>query len=60
MNSDDEAVAFYSNNRVKKFFKKPFNPKGKQTDAKSGFIKAGGEEKKKFEKVEEKKKDAKA
>ena len=29
MNSDDEAVAFYSNNRVKKFFKNPFNPKGK-------------------------------
>ena len=34
MNSDDEAVAFYSNNRVKKFFKKPFNPK-KSSDSKS-------------------------
>ena len=30
MNSDDEAVTFYSNNRVKKFFKKPFNPKESQ------------------------------
>ena len=52
MNSDDEAVAFYSNNRVKKFFKKPFNPKGKATDAKSGVTKTGGEERKKMEKAE--------
>ncbi|XP_052626952.1 uncharacterized protein LOC128133522 [Lactuca sativa] len=45
MNSDDEA---------------PFDPKGKPNDAKSGFIKVGGEEKKKLGKVEEKQKDAKA
>nr|KAJ0207989.1 hypothetical protein LSAT_V11C500266000 [Lactuca sativa] len=59
MNSDDEAVAFYSNNKVKNFFKKPFNPKGKANDAKSGVAKAGGEEKKKLEKNDEKQKDAK-
>ena len=29
LNSDDEAIAFYSNNRVKKFFKKPFSSKSK-------------------------------
>ncbi|XP_023735438.1 uncharacterized protein LOC111883340 [Lactuca sativa] len=56
MNSNNEAVAFYSNNRVKKFFKKPFKPKGMQGDAKSGFEKArvkdGGKEKKKYEKYE--------
>jgi len=37
MNSDDEAVAFYSNNRVKKFFKKPFNPKNNSSDSKGSF-----------------------
>ena len=32
MNSDDEAIAFYSNNKVKKFFEKPFNPKLRQSE----------------------------
>ncbi|KAL7606668.1 hypothetical protein Lser_V15G16417 [Lactuca serriola] len=52
MNSGDEVVAFYSNNQVKKFFKKPFNPKGKQSEVKGNFTKSGVEEKKKFEKSE--------
>ena len=30
--SDHEAVAYYSNNKVKKFFKKPFNPKNKNNN----------------------------
>ena len=34
MNSDDEAITLYLNNRVKKFFKKPFNPKMKQSEGK--------------------------
>ncbi|XP_023745018.1 uncharacterized protein LOC111893181 [Lactuca sativa] len=51
MNSDDDAIGFYSNNRVKKFFKKPFNSKVKQSEGKGSFVnKAAGEEKKKFEK----------
>ncbi|XP_052627452.1 uncharacterized protein LOC128134082 [Lactuca sativa] len=54
LNSDDEAVAFYSNNRVKKFFKKPFNPKGKKNELKGNSTKSGEEEKKKFEKSEKK------
>ena len=58
MNSDDEAVAFYSNNRVKKFFKKPFNPKGKNSDAKNVVTRTGGEERKKMEKIDEKQKNA--
>ena len=59
MNSDDEAVAFYSNNRVKKFFKNPFNPKGKASDVKNAVIRTGGGERKKLEKADEKQKDAK-
>ena len=31
MNSEDEAMAYYSKYKVKKFFKKPFNPKYKET-----------------------------
>ncbi|KAL7592770.1 hypothetical protein Lser_V15G32250 [Lactuca serriola] len=58
MNSDDEAVAFYSNNRVKKFFKKPFNTKGKNSDAKNVVTRTGGEERKKMEKIDEKQKNA--
>ena len=27
VNSEDEVVAYYSNNKVKKFFKNTFNPK---------------------------------
>lgn len=27
VNSEDDAVAYYSNNKVKKLFKKPFSPK---------------------------------
>ena len=51
INSDDEAIAFYSNNRVKKFFKKPFNPKVKQSEGKGSLVKKNVvEEKKKFEK----------
>ena len=38
MNSDDEVVAFYSNNRVKKFFHKPFNPKSKSNNGKGSFV----------------------
>ncbi|XP_023742160.1 uncharacterized protein LOC111890233 [Lactuca sativa] len=61
MNLDNEAVAFYSKNRVKKFFKKPFNPKMKQGDAKGSFVnKSAGEEKKKFEKNEAKTDESKA
>lgn len=42
VNSDDEAVAFYSNNKVKKFFKKTFNSKSKTSDLKgSSFVKGG-------------------
>ena len=51
VNSDDEVVAFYSNNRVKKFFKKPFNSKTKIGEGNGKFVeKAGEEEKKKSEK----------
>ena len=32
MNWEDEAVAYYSNNKVKIFFKKPFNPKYKSNN----------------------------
>ncbi|XP_023768575.1 uncharacterized protein LOC111917153 [Lactuca sativa] len=50
MNSDDEAIAIYSNNRVKKFFKKHFNPKAKSSETKGNFLsKSIGEEKKKDE-----------
>ena len=38
MNTDDEAIAFYSNNKVKKFFKKPFNPKLKISDEKGTSV----------------------
>ena len=31
MNSEYEVVAYYSDKKVKKFFKKPFNPKFKET-----------------------------
>ena len=51
INSDDEAFAFYTNNRAKKFFKKPFSSKSKTGDVKEKFVtKTGGEEKKKSEK----------
>ena len=60
VNSDDEAVDFYSNNKVKKFFKKPFNSKSKNVDVKERFVlKAGGDEKKKSEKKEVEKEDTK-
>ena len=52
LNSGDEAIAFYSNNRVKKFFKKPFNSKGKQSEMKGNLTKSSVEEKKKFENPE--------
>ncbi|XP_023733619.1 uncharacterized protein LOC111881461 [Lactuca sativa] len=55
MNSDDEAVAFYSNNRVKKFYKKPFNPKTKQAEVKNNpMSKVIRDEKKKVEKEDSK------
>ncbi|XP_023757080.2 uncharacterized protein LOC111905620 [Lactuca sativa] len=54
LNSDDKAITFYSNNQVKKFFKKPFNPKGKKSEHKGSFMKSVEEEKKKFKKSEEK------
>ena len=63
MNPDDEAIAFYSNNHVKKFFKKTFNSKGKQSEMKGNLTKSSMEEKKKFEKPEkndDKVKDLKA
>ena len=56
MNSDDEAVAFYSNNRVKKFFKKPFNPKNKSSDSKGNFENKNRVD----EKLKEVKKDSKS
>ncbi|XP_023738187.1 uncharacterized protein LOC111886187 [Lactuca sativa] len=60
MNPDDEAVAFYSNNRVKKFFKKPFNPKSKPNDGKGSFVKkVVSDDKKKVEKNDVKVDDAK-
>ena len=34
INSDDEAVAFYSNNQVKKFFKSPFNSMTRTSEVK--------------------------
>ena len=47
VNSDDEAIVFYSNNKVKKFFKKLFNSKPKTSDSKnSPFVKGVREEKK--------------
>ncbi|XP_023771670.1 uncharacterized protein LOC111920326 [Lactuca sativa] len=49
---NDEAVAFYLNNRVKKFLKRPFNTKGKKSEMKGNFTKSGVAEKKKFEKPE--------
>lgn len=52
LNSNDEVIAFYSNNRVKKYFKKPFNPKGKQSEMKGNLTKSGVEEKRKFVKTE--------
>ncbi|KAL7618630.1 hypothetical protein Lser_V15G03678 [Lactuca serriola] len=61
MNFDDEAITFYSNNRVKKFFKKPFNLKAKSSKIKGNFlIKNVGEEKKREEKKKEEKQDSKA
>ena len=37
VNFDDEVVAFYSNNKVNKFFKKPFNLKSKTSESKGIF-----------------------
>ncbi|KAL7614205.1 hypothetical protein Lser_V15G05372 [Lactuca serriola] len=51
MNSDDEAIAFYSNNRVRKFFKKAFNSKIKSYEIKGSFVnKIANDEKRKEEK----------
>ncbi|KAL7614614.1 hypothetical protein Lser_V15G06614 [Lactuca serriola] len=52
VNSDDEAIAFYSNNRVKRFFKKSFNAKSKTTDGKGNFATKTVSEEKKMEKKE--------
>ena len=38
---DDEAVAYYSNNKVKKFFKKPFNAKFKNRSEGKGVATTG-------------------
>ena len=55
VNSDDEAIVFYSNNRVKKFFKKSFNPKAKSSEIKGNFMSKGaGDEKMKEEMKETK------
>ena len=37
INLDDEVVAYYSNNKVKKYYKKPFNPKFKGSDSKGNL-----------------------
>lgn len=58
VNSDDEVVAFYSNNRVKKFQKKPFSPKSRAGEVKGSFSKKINEEKK-IEKKEIKGEEAK-
>lgn len=52
VNSDDEAIAFYSNNRVKKFFKKPFNVKSRASDTKGSFVGKSVSEEKKVKKNE--------
>ena len=41
MNSEDEVVAYYSNNKVKKFFKKPFNQKYKTNNEFKGNTLSG-------------------
>ena len=56
MNSEDEVVAFYSNNRVKKFFKKPFITKNKSSDSKGNFENKNRVD----EKLKEVKKDSKS
>ena len=52
MNSDDEAIAFYSDKKVKKVFKKPFNPKSRQTEGRGNFVTKVVREEKKIEKKE--------
>ena len=59
INYDDEAVAFYSNNRVKNFLKKPFNAKPRATEVKGNFSGKTMSEEKKVEKKEVKAEDAK-
>ncbi|CAI9298675.1 unnamed protein product [Lactuca saligna] len=59
VNSDDEVVAFYSNNRVKKFFKKPSNEKSQVSDAKGSFDGKSISEEKKVKRKEIKCEDAK-
>ena len=46
VNVDDEAIAFYSNNKVKKFYKKPFGSKVRTGEAKVNFSGKVNEEKK--------------
>ena len=41
MNSEYEAMAYYSNNKLKKLFKKPFNPKYKNNNEFKGNIHLG-------------------
>ena len=50
LNFDDEAIAFYLKNWVKKFFKKPFKLKGKKIEQKGNSLKTDEEEKKKIKK----------
>lgn len=58
-NFDDEAVAFYSNNKVKKFYKKPFNSKSKTSELKGGSSMKSERHEKKGEKKEVKSEDTK-
>ncbi|XP_023737287.1 uncharacterized protein LOC111885248 [Lactuca sativa] len=57
VNSDDEAVAFYFNNRVKKFYKNPFNGKLKVGEMRGSNTRKVSDEKK-FEKKEVKAEDS--
>nr|KAJ0213712.1 hypothetical protein LSAT_V11C400159680 [Lactuca sativa] len=59
VNSDDEAMAFYSNNKVKKIFKKPFNSKSKTSESKGSLSRKIVREEKKVEKKGVKYEDAK-
>ena len=55
MNLDDEVVAYYSNNKVNKFFKKPFNLKFKGSDFKGNSSGKNVRDKTKTEKKKENK-----
>ncbi|KAL7592013.1 hypothetical protein Lser_V15G31779 [Lactuca serriola] len=59
VNSEDEAVDFYSNNRVKKFFKNPFNSKSRASEMKGNSSRKNVNDEKRIEKMEVKTEEAK-